>query len=125
MIPLRHLRRRTTGPAASVARSYARTKSPARQAWDLDFDGGSSSSLIFPRANGDSELVRVIRENPFIVRWEIALYDQETLENLWQSKGVENAYDAFWPADALLSGDKFPEDIDDILRWTIPPFAGG
>ena len=94
---------------------------PARRAWDRDFDGGSSSSLIFLRTSGDGQLVRVIKESPFIVQWEIAIYDQETLENLWQSEGIENAYDAFWLADALVSGDKSPDDIDDILRWAIPP----
>ena len=93
---------------------------PARQGWDRDFDGGSSSTLIYLRANGDGQLVRVIKDDPFRSRWLIALYDQETQENEWQSDGIENAYDAFWLADALVSGDKSPDDIEDILRWTIP-----
>ena len=98
---------------------------PARQGWDRDFDGGSSSSLIYIRANGDGQLVRVIKEDPFASRWVIALYDQDTQEGLWQSDDIENAYDAFWLAEALLSGDKSPDDIDDILRWTIPPTYPG
>lgn len=97
----------------------------ARPGWDRDFDGGSSSSLIFLRAVGNGELVRISKMNPFRIEWDIALYDQYTQENLWQSEGIENAYDAFWLADALVSGDKSPDDIDDILRWTIPPDLSG
>ena len=98
---------------------------PLRPGWDRDFDGGSSSSLIFLRAVGNGELVRISNMNPFHIEWDIALYDQYTQENLWQSEGIENAYDAFWLADALVSGDKSPSDIDDILRWTIPPTYPG
>ena len=94
---------------------------PPRAGWDRDFDGGSSSSLIFLRANGNGELVRISKMDPFRTEWDIALYDQYTQENLWQSDSIENAYDAFWLADALVSGDKSPDDITDLLLWKIPP----
>ena len=93
---------------------------PARQGWDRDFDGGSSSSLIYLRADGEGQLLRVIKEDPLGSLWVIVLYDQDTQENLWHSDLIVNAYDAFWLADALVCGEKSPDEIDEILRWTIP-----
>ena len=94
---------------------------PPRPGWDRDFDGGSSSSLIFLRADGCGQLVRVSKLNPFHIQWEITLFEQFDLEPLWYSDPIENAYDAFWLADALISGNKSTEDIEEILQWTLPP----
>lgn len=93
---------------------------PPRPGWDRDFDGGSSSSLIFLRADGRGQLVHVAKLNPFITQWNIARCEQDTLEILWESDPIENAYDAFWLADALVAGEKSPADIEEILHWTLP-----
>ena len=93
---------------------------PPRPGWDRDFDGGSSSSLIFLRADGHGQLVYVARLNPFTIRWHIALSEQDTLEAQWESDTIENAYDAFWLADALITGEKTTADIEEILQWTLP-----
>ena len=59
---------------------------PLRPGWDRDFDGGSSSSLIFLRAVGNGELVRISKMNPFRIEWDIALYDQYTQETCGKAK---------------------------------------
>ena len=77
--------------------------------------------MIFLRADGEGQLVRVSKENPFIIQWEIILLDQEIGQELWHSDGIENAYDVFWLADALVSGAKSHEEIEEILCWSLPP----